>query len=71
MPWTTPPALHERARIGSLSRSRAHDDPELLDARRNLKFERLAEHVKQVVDSAPELSPDQIDKLASLLRPAS
>lgn len=63
MSWTS-----ERARVASLSRSRSADDPELLDARRNLRTERLAEHIARVVDEAPPLTPEQRDKLALILR---
>ena len=63
MSWT-----HERARIASLSRSRTPDDPELVDARRNLKTERLADYIVRVVDDAPALSAAQRDRLALLLR---
>jgi len=61
--WT-----HERARIASLSRSRTPDDPELVDARRNLKTERLADYIVRVVDDAPALSAAQRDRLALLLK---
>lgn len=59
---------HERARVASLTRSRTADDPELLDARRNMRTERLADYIKRVVDAAPPLSPAQRDRLALLLR---
>ena len=58
---------HERARVASLTRSRTADDPELLDARRNMRTERLAEYIKRVVDAAPPLSAAQRDRLALLL----
>jgi hypothetical protein len=61
--WT-----HERARIASLTRSRKPDDPDLLEARRNLRAERLADHIAKVVDQAPPLSAAQRDRLALLLR---
>lgn len=61
--WT-----HERARIASLSRSRTADDPELVEARRNLRAERLADYIKRTVDAAPPLTADQRDRLALLLR---
>ncbi len=61
--WTA-----ERARLASLSRSRTPDDPELIAARRNLKAERLAEYIRTTVDQAPALSPQQRDRLATLLR---
>jgi len=63
MSWTT-----ERARVASLTRSRAADDPELVTARRNLKTERLADYIVRVVDDAPALSAAQRDRLALLLR---
>ncbi len=60
MSWT-----HERARIASLSRSRTPDDPELVDARRNLRAERLADYITKTVDAAPPLTPAQRDRLAA------
>ncbi|RNB46546.1 hypothetical protein EDM22_13810 [Agromyces tardus] len=63
MSWTA-----ERARVASLSRSRTHDDPDLVEARRNLKAERLADHVARVVAEAPPLSPEQRARIAALLR---
>lgn len=59
---------HERARIAALSRSRAKDDPELLDAQRRLRAACLAEHIKRAVDAAPPLTSEQRDQLARLLR---
>lgn len=63
MSWTA-----ERARVASLSRSRTPDDPDLLDARRNLRAERLADHIAKVVAEAPPLTQEQRDRLAALLR---
>lgn len=63
MSWTA-----ERARVASLTRSRNPDDPELVDARRNLRAERLAEHIRRTVEVAPPLTPEQRDRLALLLR---
>ena len=63
MSWTA-----ERARVASLSRSRTPDDPDLLDARRNLRAERLAVHIAKVVAEAPPLTAEQRDRLAVLLR---
>ena len=61
--WT-----HERARIAALTRSRSADDPDLVNARRNLKAERLADYITRVVDAAPPLTAAQRDRLALLLR---
>ncbi|GAA3680820.1 hypothetical protein GCM10022376_20030 [Yimella lutea] len=63
MSWTT-----ERARVASLSRSRPADDPDLAAARRNLRAEKLAEHIAKVVAQAPPLTPEQRDRLVVLLR---
>ncbi len=62
---------HERARVASLTRSRKPDDAELVDARRNMRTERLAEYIKRTVDAAPPLTEDQRDRLALLLRGGS
>jgi len=61
--WTA-----ERARVASLTRSRTPDDPDLLDARRKLRTERLAAYITATVDAAPPLTADQRDRLALLLR---
>lgn len=58
----------DRARVAALSRSRNPDDPDLIDARRNLKAARLEDYVNKVVAEAPELSNEQLDKIAGLLR---
>jgi hypothetical protein len=63
--WT-----HHRARVAALSRDRALDDPDLLDARRDLRAARLEDYIRKLVDSAPPLSPTQRDRLALLLRTA-
>ncbi len=62
MSWT-----HHRARVASLSRDRAPDDPELLDARRSLREERLAAAIRETVDAAPPLTDEQRARLAALL----
>jgi hypothetical protein len=61
--WT-----HRRARVAALSRDRAADDPDLLDARRDLRAARLEDYIRKLVDCAPPLTPDQRDRLAVLLR---
>jgi len=59
MSWTT-----ERAKVASLSRSRSDDDPELNDARRDLKAARLelaATDIATKADQYPPLTPAQRD----------
>lgn len=61
--------LHHRARIASLTRHRGPDDPEVLQAQRELRAASLEEHIRRVVDTAPPLTADQIDRLRALLPP--
>lgn len=64
--WT-----HERARVASLTRSRTANDPELVDARRNMRAARAEDYIRKLVDSAPPLTDAQRDRLAVLLRGAA
>jgi hypothetical protein len=61
MSWTV-----ERARYASLTRSRPVDDPELIAARRNLRAERLADHVRKVLAEDP-LTPEARGQIANIL----
>lgn len=61
--WTS-----ERARVASLTRSRKADDPELVEARRNMRALKLEEYVLRVVDEAPPLTNEQRERIAALLR---
>lgn len=58
---------HERGRVASLTRSRPPDDPELIEARRNLRAARASEYVQQLVASSPPLTQEQRSHLAALL----
>lgn len=62
MSWTA-----ERARVAALTRSRQPDDPQLLDARRDLAAARLEEYIERTVAAAPPLTPAQRDRLSALL----
>lgn len=59
MSWTS-----ERARVAALTRSRPADDPDLIEARRNLKAERLAEGIRRASE-APPLTAEQCARLAA------
>lgn len=63
MSWT-----HHRARVASLTRSRTPDDPDLIEARCDLKTARIADYITRTVDAAPPLTAAQLDRLALLLR---
>jgi hypothetical protein len=56
-----------RAKVGGLVAHREADDPELLDARQELKAAMLRRHIRKVVAEAPPLSDDQRSALALLL----
>lgn len=62
-------ALHHRGRVAALSRSRTADDPELIDARRQLAAERIADCVRRTLATAPPLTPEQRERIARLLTP--
>ena len=64
-----PEVAHYRAQYAALKRDRATDDPELIEARRSLAVAGLAEHIRQVVETAPAPTPEQAAQLAALLRP--
>lgn len=64
--WKSP-----RGRVAALSRSRLADDPDLINARRDLRAARLADYVKRSVESAPPLTAAQRACIAALLGPAT
>lgn len=66
-----PSPQHHRARVASLSRHRQDDDPELAAARSELVTETLAAHIKRVVDAAPPLTAEQLERLRALLPPVT
>jgi hypothetical protein len=57
----------DRARVAALSRSRTVDDPALIDARRNLRAERLEDYISKTLATAPPLTNEQRERLALLL----
>jgi hypothetical protein len=63
MSWT-----QQRARVAALTRSRPPDDPELVEARRDLAAEGIAQHIAKVVAKAPPLTSAQRDRIAAILR---
>lgn len=62
------PVASARGTVAALSRSREPSDPDLLAARVNLKAARVEDYISRVVNEAPPLSPEQRDRLATLLR---
>lgn len=56
-----------RGRVAALSRSRTAEDPDLINARRELRAARLEDYIKRTVDQAPPLTPEQRARLAGIL----
>ncbi len=55
-----------RGRVGRLSRDRAPDDPELVDARRSLAAARLEDYIAKTVAAAPPLTAAQLARLRNI-----
>jgi hypothetical protein len=62
-----PAVAKARGRVGSLTRSRTDQDPDLVDARRDLAAANIGEYVRKVVSNAPPLTAEQQDRIAALL----
>ena len=60
--WT-----HKRARIARLSQSLPPSDPLLVELRTELKTQRTAEYLQQMLATVPPLSAEQRHTLAALL----
>ncbi|MDQ1576660.1 MAG: hypothetical protein QOH55_1810 [Microbacteriaceae bacterium] len=56
-----------RARYAALTRSRTADDPELLEALRELKQLHASEKVIEAVKAAPPLTDEQRNRIAAIL----
>lgn len=63
----TPAERTNRARVAALRRHH-RDDPKTQELAAAFKADRLALHIRKVVDSAPPLSAEQRHRLALLLR---
>ncbi|MCP9272780.1 hypothetical protein [Mycolicibacterium arenosum] len=59
----------ERARIAGFSSrpNRPPDDPELVEARRNMRALKLEDDVRKVLAGEPALSPEQCQRIADVL----
>lgn len=63
---TTVSWTHTRSRIAHIKK--ADPSADVSELRRQLKAERLEDHIKRTVEAAPQLTPAQREKLATLLR---
>lgn len=57
-----------RGRVAAYTRSRTDDDPVFIAARQDLKAITLEEHIQRTVAEWPELSADQMARLAGIFR---
>jgi hypothetical protein len=53
--------------VAALERWHPYDKARLAEARRDLRAEQLADHVRRVVDTFPPLTREQRSRLAALL----
>ena len=60
--------MSSRHRHNALVRYRDPDDPELLDAKRQMAADSIAIYIKRTAATAPPLTAEQRDRLATLLR---
>lgn len=65
------PTIHseKRSALGRHAASVRWQKPDQLDTARDLAAARIAEYIERVVSNAPPLTPEQADRLATLLRP--
>lgn len=68
MPVKDPATRTARARRAALVRHRGADDPQALEAARDVRAASLAQHIARVAAEAPPLTDEQRDRLAVLLR---
>jgi len=59
----------QRTRSQLANALRADPNVDVSELRQRVMAERLEEYVRQIVDSAPELSDEQLARIAELLRP--
>lgn len=64
---TNPHLARARATLASRTARFGPGHPDTVDARRDFVAERLAAHIREVVDAAPPLTGEQRAALASLL----
>jgi hypothetical protein len=58
---------HHRARIAALSRHSPENTEAIDAAKADLAAANLAQHIREVIDSAPKLSAEHVERLRGLL----
>ncbi len=64
-----PAVIDKRNKHNALRRYRPASDPAVQVANRDLTAARAEAYIRELVDTAPALTPEQRDRLALLLRP--
>lgn len=57
-----------RSEYANLAKTRDPSDPEMVEKRVELRALKLEDHVTRVIAQAPPLTPEQIERIAALLR---
>jgi hypothetical protein len=68
MPAPSPALAHLRSCVARRTQSYPPDHPVVLEAKRDLAYEKLAEHAAKVVADWPEPTDEQLARIAALLR---
>ena len=63
----SPEAAHKRASLARLTQSYPPDHPKIVKANRDFRALRAEERIRQVLDTAPPLSDDQVHRIVGLL----
>lgn len=61
-------ARTERAKVAALSRDRAPNDPKLTEAKNRLRVLTFEDRVRSLVENAPPLTAEQMDRIAALFK---
>ncbi|MGO9297043.1 MAG: hypothetical protein ACLP52_24720 [Streptosporangiaceae bacterium] len=56
-----------KAKLAGLVAHRDPADPAITEARRDLAAANLEQHIQRIITAAPELTPEQADRLRALL----
>ena len=61
--------MHKRGKLARLSRDLPADHPDIVALRTELKLDRAAEYLTDLLSGTPPLSDEQRTRLAELLKP--
>ncbi len=64
----SPALAHHRAQVARRKQSYPDDHPKVVEAQYSLAYEGLAEHAARVVADWPAPTPEQLERIAAILR---